>query len=87
MTTVPVSHRRHGVIRRVADADTDRLLGAHIVSPPVGDTIGEAVLTVRFGLRVQEMPSTLHPYLTWREGQKPAGQTFAEDIATLSCCA
>jgi mercuric reductase len=95
VTTLPVthlpraavSHRRHGVIKLVADADTDRLLGAHVVAPHAGDTIGEAVLAVRFGLRVQELVSTLHPYLTWTEGWKLAGQTFTKDIAKLSCCA
>ena len=82
-----VSYRRNGLIKLVADAQTDRLLGAHIVSPNAGDIIGEAVLAIRFGLRVQEVVSTLHPYLTWAEGFKLAGQTFTKDVAKLSCCA
>ncbi len=82
-----VSYRRHGVIKLVADTESDRLLGAHIVAPNAGDIIGEAVLAVRFGLRVQEVVSTLHPYLTWAEGIKLAGQTFTKDVAKLSCCA
>lgn len=82
-----VSHRRQGVIKLMADPATDRLLGAHIVAPNAGDVIGEAVLAVRFGLRVQEVVSILHPYLTWGEGIKLAGQTFTKDVAKLSCCA
>ncbi len=82
-----VSHRRQGVIKLVADTASDRLVGAHIVAPNAGDIIGEAVLAVRFGLRVQEVVSTLHPYLTWAEGIKLAGQTFTKDVAKLSCCA
>lgn len=82
-----VSQRRRGVIKLVADAGSDRLLGAHIVAPNAGDIIGEAVLAVRFGLRVQEVVSTMHPYLTWAEGIKLAGQTFTKDVAKLSCCA
>lgn len=82
-----VSHRRQGLIKLVADAASDRLLGAHILAPNAGDIIGEAVLAVRFGLRVQEVVSTLHPYLTWAEGIKLAGQTFTKDVAKLSCCA
>ncbi len=82
-----VSYRRTGLIKLVADTRTDRLLGAHIVAPNAGDVIGEAVLAVRFGLRVQEVVSTLHPYLTWAEGIKLAGQTFTKDVAKLSCCA
>jgi hypothetical protein len=29
----------------------------------------------------------MHPYLTWGEGLKLAGQTFTNDVAKLSCCA
>ena len=50
--------------------------------------VGDAeVLAVRFGLRAQDVVSTLHPYLTWAEGIKLAGQTFTKDVAKLSCCA
>lgn len=95
VTTLPVeylpravvSYRRRGLIKLVADSESDVLLGAHIVAPNAGDMIGEAVLAVRFGLRVQEIVSTMHPYLTWGEGIKLAGQTFTTDIAKLSCCA
>ena len=95
VTTLPVeylsravvSYRRQGLIKLVADAQSDVLLGAHIVAPNAGDIIGEAILAVRFGLRVQEIVSTMHPYLTWGEGIKLAGQTFTKDVAKLSCCA
>ena len=82
-----VSFRREGLIKLVADSESDVLVGAHIVAPNAGDIIGEAVLAVRFGLRVQEVVSTMHPYLTWGEGIKLAGQTFTKDVAKLSCCA
>lgn len=82
-----VSERRQGLIKLVADAESDVLLGAHILGPNAGDVIGEATLAIRFGLRVQEVVSTLHPYLTWGEGIRLAGQTFTKDIAQLSCCA
>lgn len=82
-----VSYRRRGMIKLVADTATDRLLGAHIVSASAGDVIAEAVLVVKFGLTVQQVVSTLHPYLTWSEGLKLAGQTFTTDVAKLSCCA
>lgn len=95
VTTLPVeylpravvSYRRRGLVKLVADAESDVLLGAHIVAPNAGDIIGEAVLAIRFGLRVQEIVSTMHPYLTWSEGIKLAGQTFTKDVAKLSCCA
>ncbi|MGH7477002.1 MAG: mercury(II) reductase [Longimicrobiales bacterium] len=82
-----VSYRRSGLIKLVADTATDRLLGAHIVSANAGDVIGEATIAIRFGVRVQEVVSSLHPYLTWGEGLKLAAQTFTKDVAQLSCCA
>jgi mercuric reductase len=82
-----VSYRRRGVIKLVAGSANNRLLGAHLVAPNAGDVIGEVVLAIRYGLRVQELVSTLHPYLTWGEGIKLAGQTFTKDVAKLSCCA
>ena len=82
-----VSGHVEGSILLVADAGTDRLLGAHLVAPNAGDVIGEAVLAVRFGLTTRDLVSTLHPYLTWGEGLKLAAQTFTKDVAKLSCCA
>lgn len=82
-----VSLRRRGMIRLVADATTDRLLGAHIVAPNAGDIVSEAALAIKFTLTAQNLVSTLHPYLTWGEGLKLAAQTFTKDVALLSCCA
>lgn len=82
-----VSHRSEGLIKIIADAESDQLLGVHMAAPNAGDVIGEAVVAVRFGLRAQELVSTLHPYLTWGEGLKLAAQTFTKDVARLSCCA
>ena len=82
-----VSYRRQGMIALVAEAGTDRLLGAHMVAPHAGDIIGEAALAVRFGLTTRDLVSTLHAYLTWGEALKLAAQTFTKDVAKLSCCA
>ena len=87
MPRAAVSFRQSGIVKLVADQTTDRLLGAHIVSANAGDVIGEAVLAIRYGLTVQQVVSTLHPYLTWAEGLKLAAQTFTKDVAKLSCCA
>ena len=82
-----VAQRTRGMIKLVADAATNRLLGVHIVSPNAGDVIAEAVLAVRHEMTAQDLLSTLHPYLTWSEGLKLAAQAFTKDVATLSCCA
>jgi len=76
-----------GFIKLVADTKTRRIVGAHIVSPEAGEMIMEPALAVRFGLTIEDLTSTLHPYLTSSEGIKLAALTFDKDVAMLSCCA
>jgi len=76
-----------GVFKLVADQETGKLLGAHILADDAGEVIQAATLAVRFGLRVQDLVETFHPYLTMAEGLKLAALTFDKDVAKLSCCA
>lgn len=76
-----------GLIKLIADRKTNRLLGAHILAPDAGEIIEEAVLAMKFGITVEEIASTFHPYLTLSEGFKLTAQTFKKDVARLSCCA
>ncbi len=61
--------------------------GAHIVAAEAGEMSMEPTLAVRFGLTIDDLTSTLHPYLTLSEGIKLTALTFEKDVATLSCCA
>ncbi len=76
-----------GLIKLVADATTDRLLGAHILAPEGGEMIQIAVLAIRFGITMRELRETMFPYLTNAEGLKLATLAFEKDVAKLSCCA
>lgn len=76
-----------GLIKLVAHAATDRLLGAHIVAPEAGEVIQIAVVAMKAGFTVTQLANTLFPYLTLAEGLKLAAQTFEKDAAKLSCCA
>ncbi len=76
-----------GLIKLVADVETDRLLGAHVLAPEGGEIIQTAVMAMKFGATVQDLAGTLFPYLTTAEGLKLAAQTFEKDVAKLSCCA
>jgi mercuric reductase len=76
-----------GMVKLVADQDSDRLLGAHILAPLAGEMIQVAVMAVRFGLTVQDLRNTMFPYLTGVEAIKLAALSFEKDIAKLSCCA
>ncbi len=76
-----------GVFKLVADAETDRILGAHVVAENAGEVIYAATLAVKFHLTVADLASTFAPYLTMAEGLKLAAQTFGRDVSKLSCCA
>jgi mercuric reductase len=76
-----------GVFKLVADGETGKLLGAHILADDAGEVIQAATLAVKFGLRVQDVVETFHPYLTMAEGLRLAALTFEKDVAKLSCCA
>lgn len=76
-----------GLFKLVADAETGRLLGAHVLADEAGEVIQAATLAVKFGLRIQDLVETFHPYLTIVEGLKLAALTFDKDVSKLSCCA
>lgn len=82
-----VNHDTAGVVKIVADEDTDKVLGVHILAESAGDVIQAAVYAIKFGLTTADLAETWAPYLTMAEGLKLAAQTFTRDVAKLSCCA
>lgn len=81
------SRNTKGLIKLVAEEETGRLLGAHVLAAEAGEVIQEATLAIRCGLTVQDLANTFHPYLTMVEGLKLAALTFKKDVSKLSCCA
>jgi pyruvate/2-oxoglutarate dehydrogenase complex dihydrolipoamide dehydrogenase (E3) component len=75
-----------GLIKLVAETETGRLVGAHILAPEGADSIQTAVLAIKYGLTVNDLAATIFPYLTTVEGLKLAAQSFDRDVARLSCC-
>lgn len=82
-----VNRDTRGLIKLVADAATDRLLGVHVVAEGAGEVIQAGVYALRAGLTTTEMAGAFHPYLTMAQGLKLAAQTLTRDVAKLSCCA
>ncbi len=82
-----VARDTRGLIKLIAEEGTGRLLGAHVLAAEGGEVVQEATLAIRFGLTVQDIIETFHPYLTMVEGLKLAALTFEKDVAKLSCCA
>jgi len=80
-----------GLIKLIADRNTNRLLGAHVLAAEGGEIMQTAVLAMKFGLEygctVTDLRDMLFPYLVQVEGIKLAAQTFEKDVAQLSCCA
>ncbi len=76
-----------GFVKLVADRASRKILGAHILAAEAGEMITEPALAIRFGLTVEDLAGTFHPYLTLSEGIKLAAQAFDKDVAKLSCCA
>lgn len=75
-----------GFVKLVADGTTRRIVGAQILASEAGDMIIEPTLALKYGLTIEDLTATFHPYLTLSEGIKLAAQTFDRDIAKLSCC-
>jgi mercuric reductase len=82
-----VNRETTGVFKLVAEANTHKILGAHVVAENAGDVIYAATLAVKFGLTVEDIRESLAPYLTMAEGLKLAALTFDKDVNKLSCCA
>ena len=76
-----------GLVKLVADAKTDRLLGGVIAAPESSDSVQTLALALKFGMTTKALGETVFPYLTTVEGLKLAAQTFDKDVAMLSCCA
>jgi mercuric reductase len=82
-----VNRDTRGLVKLVADADTGRLLGAHVIAEGAGEAIAAAVYALTTGMTVADLANTWSPYLTMAEALKLAAQTYTRDVSKLSCCA
>ncbi len=61
-----------GFVKLVADAKTDRLLGAHIICATASELIAEAVSVMEFGGSSEDLARTVHAHPTLSEAVKEA---------------
>ena len=61
-----------GFVKLLADADTDRLLGAHIIGPSAGDLIHEICVAMEFGASAEDLALTCHAHPTYSEAVREA---------------
>ncbi len=61
-----------GLVKIIADAKTDRVLGVHILGPRASDMIAEAVAVMEFGGSAEDIARTCHAHPTLAEVMKEA---------------
>ncbi len=61
-----------GFVKILADATTDRLLGAHILGPDAGTLIAELALAIEFGASSEDVARTSHAHPSLNEAVKEA---------------
>jgi len=61
-----------GFVKIIADKETDRILGAHIIGPAAGDLIHEICVAMEFGASAQDLALTCHAHPTYSEAVREA---------------
>jgi dihydrolipoamide dehydrogenase len=61
-----------GKVKILADKQTDKILGVHIIGPRAGDLIAEAVAAMTFGASAEDLARTCHAHPTLAECLKEA---------------
>ncbi|KAH6795242.1 mitochondrial lipoamide dehydrogenase 1 [Perilla frutescens var. hirtella] len=61
-----------GVVKIIAEKESDRILGVHIMAPNAGELIHEAVLAMQYGASSEDVARTCHAHPTMSEAVKEA---------------
>jgi len=70
------SRETAGMVKIIADASDDRILGVHICGPHASELIGEGALAIEAGLTAEDLALTVHTHPTLSEAMMEA----AEDV-------
>jgi dihydrolipoyl dehydrogenase len=66
-----------GMVKVLADAKTDRILGVHILGPHAGDLINEAAAAIAFSASSEDLARTCHMHPTLGEALREAALAVA----------
>jgi dihydrolipoamide dehydrogenase len=61
-----------GFVKLLADKDSDRILGAHLIGPAAGDLIHEICVAMEFGASAEDLALTCHAHPTFSEAVREA---------------
>ena len=67
-----VNNETDGFVKILADSETDKVLGVHIIGPHCGDMIAEMALAMEFGASAEDIARTCHAHPTHTEAIKEA---------------
>jgi dihydrolipoamide dehydrogenase len=70
-----------GMVKILADAETDEVLGVHMVSARAADMIMEAVTAMEYRATAEDMSRICHPHPTFTEATKEAALAATDDRA------
>ena len=70
-----------GLVKVLADATTDEILGVHMIGPRVADVIAEAVVAMEFRASAEDISRISHAHPTYTEAFKEAAMAATENRA------
>ena len=80
MTAPPFASPKAGTpadrVKILADAESDRILGAHIIGADAGTMIAEVVAVMEFGGSAEDVARTCHGHPTLNEAVKEAAMAI-----------
>ena len=76
-----------GMIKMIADDETEEVLGVSMVGNSAGEVIHEAAMAMHFHAKISDFIEMLHVYPTMAEALKIVAISRFKDPAKLSCCA
>jgi dihydrolipoamide dehydrogenase len=69
---------RDGLVKMVAEARSDRILGIHILGPRASELIAEAAVAIEFGASAEDIARTSHAHPTLAEAVREAALAVAK---------
>lgn len=70
-----------GLVKVLADAETDEILGVHIIGPRAADLIAEAVVAMEYRASAEDISRMSHAHPTYSEAMKEACLAATDNIA------
>ena len=67
-----INHETEGFAKVIADAETDQVLGVHLVGPSVSEMIGEYCVAMEFAASAEDIALICHPHPTRSEALRQA---------------